>query len=167
LYPGFTPCAAYEYGVTTALTVAAVQYQGVHGDIAASAAEHVRHIKDVHSVGARLIVFPELSLTGYDLSLFASQDAWVTSADPRLEPIREICARTGITAVIGAALRERDGTPRLASLVIGPDGVAPLAFKTHLHGAEQELFVPGAGPTIVELGGVEGRPGDLFRCRRP
>ncbi|MCZ9882503.1 carbon-nitrogen hydrolase family protein [Arthrobacter sp. B2a2-09] len=139
--------------MTSALTVAAIQYEALDGGVLANVPEHVRHIEDAHSRGARLVVFPELSLTGYDLELYADEEAWVAPGDPRLERIREIARRTGVTVIVGAGFREGDGTPRLASLVIRPPGDAAPAFKTHVHGAERELFVPGEGPALLELDG--------------
>jgi predicted amidohydrolase len=141
--------------VTAPLTVSAVQYEALDGGIDANVPEHVRLIEDADSHGARLVVFPELSLTGYDLRLLRhgnqrgddqrGGDQWVTAGDHRLDPIREICRRTGITAVVGAPFRERDGTPRLASLAVHPNGMEEAGFKAHLHGDEQSLFEAGPG----------------------
>jgi predicted amidohydrolase len=78
----------------------------------------------------------------------------VAPADHRLDPIREICRRTGITAVVGAPFRDRDGTPRLASLAVHPNGAEEAGFKTHLHGEEQSLFE--AGPGFEQGRGFEG-----------
>ena len=159
--------------MTAPLTVSVVQYAALAGGIVANVPEHVRLIEDADSHGARLVVFPELSLTGYDLTLLrrnggsgddqgssgqgksgqrngdqgsqGSGDQWVAPMDRRLDPIREICRRSGITAVVGAPFREPDGTPRLASLVIHPNGTEEAAFKAHLHGDEQNLFEAGPG----------------------
>ncbi|OFI36867.1 hydrolase [Arthrobacter sp. SW1] len=138
------------------MTVAAVQYEPLDGGISANVPGHVRHLVDAHSMGARLVLFPELSLTGYELELLAADGgdgAWLVPGDERLAPLREACSQTGTTAVVGAALRDNDGTPRLASVVIGPDGEEQPVFKTYLHGAERELFEPGDGPALLELDG--------------
>lgn len=139
--------------MTDALTVSAVQYQALEGGILPNVQEHVRLIEDAESHGARLVVFPELSLTAYNLAQLAGDDYWIQHDDPRLGDLHEICRRTGITAVAGAAYREPDGTPRLASLVIHPDGTIELAFKTHLHGQEREVFAAGDGALVMELDG--------------
>jgi predicted amidohydrolase len=139
--------------VTDTLPVAAIQYQPLDGGITANAAEHVRLIEDAYDHGARLVVFPELSITGYRLDLLHNDDAWLTPEDERLSDVREICRRTGITAVIGAPYRESDGAARLAALAIHPDGTTDTAFKTHLHGREQELFTPGEGTTLIDVDG--------------
>jgi predicted amidohydrolase len=139
--------------VTTALTLAAIQYTALDGGLAANVPEHIRLIEDADDHGARLVVFPELSLTGYRLDGLADPDRWVAAADPRLDGLREICRRTGITAVVGAPFREADGTPRLASLALHPGGGLDTGFKVWLHGPEQQLFSAGDRAAILDLDG--------------
>lgn len=139
--------------MTEALTVSAIQYEATDGGIMPNVAEHVRLIEDADSHGARLVVFPELSLTGYNLELLAADEAWLRPGDPRLGDLYEISRRTGITAVVGAALREPGGTPRLASLAIHPAGTTDFSFKAHLHGPEEKFFTAGDGALLVEVDG--------------
>ncbi|MET3721382.1 MULTISPECIES: carbon-nitrogen hydrolase family protein [unclassified Arthrobacter] len=139
--------------MTEALTVSVVQYQALDGGIMPNVYEHVRMIEDAESHGARLVVFPEMSLTGYNLALLADDDGWLRANDPRLGDLHEICRRTGITAVAGAGYREPDGTPRLACLAIHPDGTTEFGFKTHLHGPEKELFATGEHAVVLEVDG--------------
>lgn len=139
--------------MTDALTVSAIQYQALDGGIVPNAMEHVRLIEDAESHGARLVIFPELSLTGYHLALLEAPDFWLEPDDRRLGDIREICRRTGITAVVGGAYREPDGTPRLASLAIHPEGSTQAGFKTHLHGQEKDTFTAGDAAILLELDG--------------
>lgn len=139
--------------MTTALTLSAIQYTALDGSLAANVPEHIRLIEDAADHGARLVVFPELSLTGYDLGGLADPERWVTAADPRLDGVREICRRTGITAVVGAPFREADGTSRLASLALQPGGDVEASFKVWLHGPEQQFFKPGDRPAVLDLDG--------------
>lgn len=146
------------------LLAAVVQYEALGtgsggAAVARNVAAHAELVEKAHADGARLVLFPELSLTGYELDSFdapehaGERSAWLTDGDTRLQPLRDACASTGTTAVIGAGWREADGTPRLASLIVGPDGSLRPAFKTHLHGAEREVFVAGNGPEIMEVDG--------------
>jgi 5-aminopentanamidase len=139
--------------VTEALTVSAIQYQALDGGIVPNVEEHVRLIEDAESHGARLVIFPEMSLTGYNLALLSADDAWLRPDDPRLRDLHEICRRTGITAVAGAAYREPDGTPRLACVAVHPGGSTEFGFKTHLRGPEKDLFTAGDQTPLLELDG--------------
>lgn len=155
------PAVGQGLDVSPSLAVSAVQYEALPGGIEVNVGAHVRLVEEAHSQGARLVVFPELSLLGYDLNLLASDrpgprepgSHWLVPADPRLERLCAVAARTGTTVVAGGALEEPDGTRRLASLVFSPDGSIRPVPKTHLHGAEDELFVPGAGPGFLEVDG--------------
>lgn len=135
------------------LTLSAIQYEALDGGLTANVPEHVRLIEDAESHGARLVIFPELSLMGYRLDVLAAPFQWVVHDDPRLDGIREICRRSGITAVVGAAFRDDDGTPRLASLAVHPSGDVEPSFKTRLHGQERELFTAGTAPAVLDLDG--------------
>ncbi|MDQ4492142.1 carbon-nitrogen hydrolase family protein [Sinomonas sp. ASV486] len=135
------------------LTVAAVQSVALPGGVSANVDEHIRLLEDADGHGARLAVFPELSLTGYDLDLLADESAWLTSPSAQLGELQAACEDMGIAAAVGAAVREPDGTPRLATILVRP-GTAPLiAPKMHLHGAEKDLFEPGSRPTVVDIDG--------------
>jgi predicted amidohydrolase len=153
--------------VTTALTLSAIQYTALDGGIAANVAEHIRLIEDAADHGARLVVFPELSLTGYDLEGLVDPERWVTAADPRLDGLREICRRTGITAVVGAPLREADGTPRLAALALHPGGELEAGYKVWLHGPERQSFRPGDRTVVLDLDGWRIALAICFDTARP
>jgi predicted amidohydrolase len=90
-------------------------------DVVANAASRARIIREA---GARLVVFPELSLTGYYLDAPA-----VSCADPVLEPIRQACADTGSVALAGAPVVEPDGSEHIATLLIDGTGVTVVYRK--------------------------------------
>ncbi|AUG80796.1 nitrilase [Kitasatospora sp. MMS16-BH015] len=127
------------------LTVALAQPACVDLDLPANVAEHARLIR---AAEARLVVFPELSLTGYDLTAPA-----VALDDERLAPITEACRETGSVALVCVALAEPDGTEALALLAFDGSEVSVVHRKMHLHGLENDRFVPGAQPNVLELDG--------------
>ncbi|HSN34946.1 MAG TPA: carbon-nitrogen hydrolase family protein, partial [Arthrobacter sp.] len=135
------------------LTLSAIQYTALDGGLAANVPEHIRLIEDAESHGARLVIFPELSLTGYGREGLEEPGSWVTGGDGRLDGLREICRRTGITAVVGAPAREADGTPRLATLALHPNGGLDSGFRAWRYGREQPSVSVGGQPVMLDLDG--------------
>ena len=127
------------------LTVAAVQPACTPKDVRANALEHARAIREA---GARLVVFPELSLTGYELDA-----APVSPDDEALAPIREACAETGTIALVGAPVAGAEGELHIGVLGVSGEGAAVLYRKTYLGGDEPGRFSPGAGPAALDLDG--------------
>ena len=127
------------------LAVAVVQPVCVHLDVAANAAAHAQAVL---GAGARLVVFPELSLTGYDLAAPA-----VTPGDSRLTELVAACRTAGATALVGAPVREQDGREYIATLAVTGDGVRVAYRKMWLHGEEFDRFTPGEKPEAMVVDG--------------
>ncbi len=127
------------------LVVAAAQPPCVPGDVAANVAAHAAAVL---AVRARLVVFPELSLTGY---LLAADP--VAPGDPVLTPLVGACAATGSVALVGAPVSDAGGRRSIAVLGVDGHGVQVLYRKTFLGGDEPAHHVPGPGPAAVEVDG--------------
>jgi omega-amidase len=114
------------------------------------------------AAGADLIVFPELSNTGYiepvaaglpildgrlDTSAYARElhEASATLAGPLVEKLRAIAERYRTHIVSGLALRsaERPGLLHNASALVGPDGLIGVYEKVHLWHCEKLYFAGG------------------------
>lgn len=120
------------------LSVAVAQPRCVaHGVVANAAA----HAEAVRATDARVVVFPEMSLTGYELDA-----APIAPDDERLAPIVAACAETGALALVGAAVPG----PHIGILAVDADGARVVYGKVHLHGSEGLHFVPGE-PTVIEV----------------
>lgn len=133
----------------TALTLAAAQSISIAGDVPANIERHVAfmHVAAEHNV--QLLVFPELSLTGYEPSLAAGLA--ITPDDPVLAPLREIARVLRLTAVVGMPVRlAPDAGVLIGALVLGADGSLALYTKQHLHPGEEVAFVPGQGGAALE-----------------
>ena len=127
------------------LVVAAAQPRCVAGDVATNVAAHVAAI---HEARARLVVFPELSLTGYLLTA-----APLTLDDPVLRPLVTACAATHTVALLGAPVIDSTGRRSIAVLLVAGGGVEVVYRKTHLGGHESARFTAGDGPAVVEVDG--------------
>src|SRR5216683_3797646 len=97
------------------LSIAVAQPLCVSYDVEVNA---VTHAAVVRAAGARVVVFPELSLTGYELDAPA-----ITAGDPRLTPIIEACAEAGSLALVGGPVRSEAGRSHIAMLAIEGSGV--------------------------------------------
>lgn len=123
-------------------------------DIAANAATHAGIVL---TAGARLVVFPELSLTGYNLDAAA-----LTCDDRRLAPIVAACAAADAYALAGAPLADTDGREYIAMLLIDGTGVTAAYRKIHLHPPEDQRFTAGDRHAVLDL---DGRRLGLAICR--
>jgi len=132
-------------GVRDPLVIAVVQPECADYDVATNAA---RHAAAVRAADARVVVFPELSLTGYHLDA-----PTIAPDDPRLGPLVEACAETGAIALAGAPVAGEDGRSCIGVLAFGGDG-AKLAYrKICLGGTETDRFSPGSEPAVVAVDG--------------
>ena len=127
------------------LTIAAAQPLCAPRDVAANA---VAHAAAVRAARARVLVFPELSLTGYELDAPA-----ITEADPRLAPIVEACAETGSVALVGAPVPGEAGGASIGVLAIDGSGARIVYRKMWLGGDEPDHFTPGGEPCVLEVDG--------------
>jgi predicted amidohydrolase len=130
--------------VRAPLRIAAAQPPCDAHDVAANAQVHAEAVR---AAKARVVAFPELSLTGYELDAGA-----LSPADAALRPIVEACAETGSIAFVGAPIEE-DGQRFIAALRIDGAGAAVAYRKSHLGGDEPARFTPGDGPTAVTVDG--------------
>ena len=127
------------------LVIAVAQPRCTPHDVAANA---VAHAAAVRSAVARVVVFPELSLTGYELDAPA-----INVEDPRLAPIAVACSGTGSVALAGAPVHGEGGRVHIGMLVIDGTGVTQVYRKMWLGGAEPDRFSPGAEPAVLEVDG--------------
>ncbi|WP_433297866.1 carbon-nitrogen hydrolase family protein [Actinoplanes sp. CA-030573] len=122
------------------LVIAVAQPRVVALDVATNA---TRHAAAVRAAAARVVVFPELSLTGYEL-----EAPELAVDDPRLAPLVEACAATDTIALAGAPV---DG-PHIGMLAVDGGGVRVAYRKRNPHSSE-ERFRPGPSPEVLEVDG--------------
>ncbi|MDN5855456.1 MAG: carbon-nitrogen hydrolase family protein, partial [Actinomycetia bacterium] len=103
---------------------------------------------------ARLLVLPELFLSGYDMRTIGERpdDCDLPAealADVRLEALREAVAETGVLTLTGASVRR--GETRTISLLVIDEGVRVVYDKQHVCGDEAEHFVAGDSRSVLTV----------------
>ena len=130
--------------------IAAAQSASVKGDVAGNVARHLRLGRLAAEMGAQLLVFPELSLTGYELEI--ARDRMLRPNSAELEPLRELAVRARMTVTAGAPVRNDRGELLIAALVFRPDGGVLTHSKVHVHSSEEHVFAHGPGGPVLSLG---------------
>ena len=126
------------------LRVAAAQPVTKTDDLRANAQAHADAVRRCR---ARLVVFPEMSLTGYSMEAQA-----VDVDDPRLDPLVDACEETGSIALAGAAVPHLSGRA-IGVLSVAGTGAEIVYRKVHLGGPEIGVYVPGTAVAVVEVSG--------------
>ncbi|MEO8488763.1 carbon-nitrogen hydrolase family protein [Pseudomonas sp.] len=135
----------------TALTLAAAQSISIAGDVPVNIERHLAFMQAAAEHGVQLLVFPELSLTGYEPSLAASLA--IAPQDSVLAPLRKMARALHLTAVVGMPIRlTPDSGVWIGALVLGADGSLAVYTKTHLHPGEEVAFIAGQGGALLEWG---------------
>ena len=108
--------------------------------------------------GARLLIAPEMFLTGYDIGPPAVAELAEAVDGPSAAAAAQIARRAGIALLYGYPERGPDGRIYNAALLLDRDG-RHLANhrKTHLFGdLDRNAFSPGHGPpTLAEIDGLK------------
>ncbi len=141
--------------VSPTLRVAAAQAESVPGDVERNVAMAVALVESAARDGARVVVLPELFLTGYAPEAWTHDQA-VTADDPRLRPLRDAAAEQRVVVVAGAAVRRAAGTTTLSLLVVDPAGEVDAAYdKQHLFSDERAFFTAGDHGASIVVDGWE------------
>ena len=142
----------------TSIRVAAAQAESVPGDVAANVATAVPLVSAAADAGARVVVLPELFLTGYDEAAWTHDASLaldpLTGAGHRAEviaPLAAVARARSVVVVVGAAVRRALDESTLSVLVVDAQGEVSAPYdKQHLCGPERDFFTAGDhGATIV------------------
>ncbi|MFV2107376.1 carbon-nitrogen hydrolase family protein [Micromonospora sp. LOL_015] len=138
------------------LTLTVAQPPTVGHDVAANALAHADAVRtagamrdgDAQPAAGQVVLFPEMSLTGYELDA-----APVDPDDARLAPIVDACRETGSLALVGAPVTGDKGHRHIGVLAVDGGGARVAYRKMFLGGAEPAHFTPGPAPAVVEVAG--------------
>ncbi|MEN0107584.1 MAG: carbon-nitrogen hydrolase family protein [Pseudomonas sp.] len=133
--------------------LAAAQCAVQPGDLAGNLALHLALMQRAREQGVDFLLFPELSLTGYEPTL--AHDLAQTADTSLLAPLRALAKDAGMTTVVGLPMRPADhGKPQIAAYVLHGDGSLSIYTKQYLHPGEEQFFAPGTGGELLSIAGL-------------
>jgi len=163
--------------VVPQIRIALAQVNSTVGDLEANRAAVVDAAASAAAAGARIVVFPEMMLTGYPVEDLALRASFVDGSIEALEHTAAQLAHAGlggIAVVVGyldrkPGLRPRVGLPSGAPLdaaaVLYAGQVAVKSAKHHLpnYGVFDEFryFVPGEVLPVLRIAADSGEPVDI------
>jgi predicted amidohydrolase len=135
-----------------AVRVACCQLWPRFGDVDWNRALTRRAVRDAAADGARLVVLPELSTTGYRFESAAEARGLAQpAAGGALDDWTEEAGACDAVVVGGFAELGDDGAVYSSAAVVDASGVLAVYRKTHLWNAEREVFAAGAErPPVVD-----------------
>lgn len=129
------------------MKICLAQSKPVKGDIPINLDNHAKMIHLAADHGAQLIIFPELSITGYEPTL--AKELSVDADDSSLDLLQAISNTKHIAIGAGMPVKNGDGVT-ISMLVFQPHQPREIYFKQYLHADELPFFQQGE-PHSVSL----------------
>ena len=122
------------------MKISAAQTRPMKGDIQGNIAAHRALIDRAVADGVEFIVFPELSLTGYEPAL--ARELAMDPGDTRLDVFQAVSDANRITIGVGVPTRNTGGIC-ISLLFFQPHQARRAYSKSYLHPDEEPFFVRG------------------------
>ncbi len=134
------------------------------GDIAKNTAQHIALINIAIAAQGDLIIFPELSLTGYEPTL--APELATTQEDKRLDVFQEISDNNKI--VIGVGLPTKDNGQLFVSMIIFQPGKERITYtKQYLYQTEVGIFTAGTEQLYLNVANNIVAPAICYELSNP
>jgi len=130
------------------MKIGVAQIRSRPGDLPGAIAAHQKLIQRAVAYGADTLIFPELSLTGYEPTL--AHALAMEIHDNRLDVFQVLSDAHRLTLGVGVPLRTPQGIT-ISLLIFQPGQPRQVYTKRYLHADEEPFFVSGRG-TLSTLG---------------
>jgi predicted amidohydrolase len=128
--------------------IAAAQSGSEKGNISRNILTHQKYINVASEYGANVIIFPELSLTGYEPSIV--NETALDGSESILIPLLESAKRKNITIIAGCPIRSEYSKPYIGAFIIQPSQQISIYRKRYLHKGEDLYFIPSRDNIIYQ-----------------
>jgi len=152
----------------SSIAIALAQVNPCVGDIAGNAALVRARSREAAEAGARVVVFPEMVITGYPIEDLALRESFQRAAEHAVQALAADLEADGLgalTVVLGTLGVNAEGRPTNDAVVIEHGAVVARYAKHHLpnYGVfdERRIFAPGSDGCVIE---VDGRRLGIVIC---
>lgn len=122
------------------MRICLAQIKPTRGDIQQNIHSHKNLIAQAVACNAEMIIFPELSLTGYEPSM--AKDLAIHTEDKMLDDFQQISDNRKVTIGVGMPVKTEDGV-LIGMILFQPAKERVLYAKQHLHPDEDPFFIKG------------------------
>src|SRR5690349_7646591 len=120
------------------MKLSVAQTSSVKGDVSANITRHKKFINTAIAHQADIVIFPELSLTGYEPTL--AKALATDKDDPRFNEFQLLSNEGEITIGVGMPLKYRDGIS-ISMMLFQPNQPRQVYAKQYLHPDENQFFI--------------------------
>jgi NAD+ synthase (glutamine-hydrolysing) len=139
--------------------IALAQINPLLGDLAGNAQLIHKAALEAYSQGAKLVVTPELSLTGYPPEDLLLRPAFIEAAEQELTLlVQQLASHSDLTVIVGHPKQAPIGLQNYASVLRGGKVIAGYAkqkLPNHEVFDEVRYFVPGDQACVFECEGIQ------------
>jgi predicted amidohydrolase len=128
------------------MKICVAQIKPFKGDIQSNIDTHKKFIELAVLHKAAIIIFPELSLTGYEPKL--AKELAFGLGDSRLDIFQKISDSNGITIGVGVPTKNSSGIC-ISMVIFRPHEVRQMYSKKYLHADEEAFFISGQNFTCL------------------
>ena len=146
------------------MKICVAQTRPIKGDIQSNIENHKKLIELATSYGADIIIFPELSLTGYEPGL--AKELATTQNDSRFDDFQKISDTSQITIGVGMPTKTDTGI-HISMIIFQPHKPRQTYSKQHIHSDEYPYFVCGDKQVVLTIHNKKIAPAICYESLLP
>lgn len=128
------------------MKICVAQTKAAKGDILRNIENHKKVIELAVFFGTEVVIFPELSLTGYEPTL--AKELAASQDDPRLDQFQIISDTNAVTIGVGMPTKSHTGIC-ISMILFQPKQPRQMYSKKYLHPDEEKFFCNGQGLPVL------------------
>lgn len=136
---------------SSSITISLAQAPVTKGVVEDNLNIHLSYISESSSIGADLVVFPELSLSGYELEL--AEKLAFHKESPEFKTLSKSSIDNNIIVIAGCPLANEEYKPAIGAVICFPNGNIDFYLKQFLHEGEGKYCSSGTEDYLFSAGG--------------